>query len=207
MCVVLTSVALPSDDADPWTRCKAPTTRFHACNTSFDCEAGTACRASGELVPPVGFNGARCLTYADCINFGAEDNTTSFNGCAPITGADAADNDKTSGWCKEGDFWQAANYTVRNTVTVPWDGASLDVSISAEIIEKLNVIFANASGYNQTTCLCRDNRMLGVSPFRASTSARPFSLQHSSVASVHPVSRPHFDAHTRACVQDGLRTW
>ena len=115
-------------------------------------------------MPPVGLSGARCLTYDDCINFGTEDNTTSFNGCAPITGADATDNDKTSGWCKEGDFWQAANYTVRNTVTVPWDGTSLDVSISAEIIEKLNVIFANASGYNQTTCLCRDNRMRGWTP-------------------------------------------
>lgn len=129
--------------------------------------------------------------YDDCIYAGLEDNTTSFNGCAPISDT-GENNNQTSGWCKEGDFWQAANYTIRNTITVPWDGTSIDASISAEIVEKLNVIFANASGYNQTTCLCRDNRMLGASP-PPPFPRRPAPLQRRLTLSL--------------VVQDGRRTW
>lgn len=69
-----------------------------------------------------------------------------------------------TGWCTEGDFWKAANYTVVNDVTEPWDGTNVDASVSANIIAALNAIFANATTYNHSTCLCTDTRMAGWTP-------------------------------------------
>ena len=122
--------------------------RWANCVKSSNCDVGYQCRNNGKYI--------QCTTEADCVWGEAQDPVSkSPNNCEPI--GSTAEN-----WCVYGTYWKDANYTVANEKTKAWTTGN--TTADTAIINALEVAVANATHYNESVCVCNQNRMPGWTP-------------------------------------------